>query len=179
MKSFKFLGVIFDTRLTWRDLLSKVEDKCRRVMNLMRCLAGTEWGADVASLTQIYFYLIRAIIEYGCLVYGSAAKPVLAAFVVQRWIAQAFKRTSNFLTVFTVELYAILMAVQWTEQIQNHKYLCHSPNWVPVLVLPLGGAEFHQGTRCLSIVVFQAESREETELPADWLTPRAWFSLTF
>lgn len=46
-----------------------------------------------------------------------------AAFVVQRWNVQAFKRTSNFLSVFTVELYAILMAVQWTEQIQNHKVL--------------------------------------------------------
>ena len=32
---------------------------------------------------------------------------------------QAFKRTS----IFTVELYAVLMAVQWTEQIQNHKVL--------------------------------------------------------
>lgn len=46
-----------------------------------------------------------------------------AAFVVQRWNVQAFKRTSTFLSVFRVELYAILMAVQWTEQIRNHKVL--------------------------------------------------------
>ena len=37
-----------------------------------------EWGADVGSLKQIYKYLIRARIEYGCLVYGSAAKSVSA-----------------------------------------------------------------------------------------------------
>jgi len=52
--------VFFDTRLTWREHVSKIIDKCKRVMNLMRCLAGTEWGADVASLKQIYVYLIRA-----------------------------------------------------------------------------------------------------------------------
>ena len=34
--------------------------------------------------------------------------------------------------------------------------------------------EFHQGTGCLFIIVFQAGSREEAELAADWLTPRAW-----
>ena len=69
VKSFKFLGVLFDTRLAWRDHVSKVVDKCKRVMNLMRCLAGTEWGADVASLKQIYVYLNKARIEFGCLVY--------------------------------------------------------------------------------------------------------------
>lgn len=70
----KFLGVVFDSRLTWRDHVSSIVDKCVRVMNLIRCLEGTEWGADIAYLKQIYIYLITARIEYGCLVYGSAAK---------------------------------------------------------------------------------------------------------
>lgn len=55
-----------------------------------------------------------------------------AAFVVQRWNAQASKRTSNFLSVFTVELYANLMAVQWTEQIQNHKVLICSDSAINI-----------------------------------------------
>ena len=78
VKSITFLGVIFYIRLTWRDHASKVVDQCKRVMNLMRCLAGIELGADVASLKQIYVYFIRARIEYGYLVYGSTAKSVLA-----------------------------------------------------------------------------------------------------
>ena len=75
---FKFLGVFFDTRLTWRTHISRVVDRCKNVLNLMRCLAGKEWGADLASLKLIYTYLIRARIDYGCLVYGSAAASVLA-----------------------------------------------------------------------------------------------------
>ena len=53
-----------------------------------------------------------------------------AAFGVQGWNVQDFKRTANFQSVFTVELYAILMAVQWTEQIQNHKVLVCSDSAV-------------------------------------------------
>jgi len=51
-----------------------------------------------------------------------------AAFVVQKWNTKVFKRISNFLSVFSVELYAILMAVQWTDQIQNCEVLicCNS-----------------------------------------------------
>lgn len=41
-------------------------------------MVGTEWGADVVYLKQIYIYLIIARMEYGCLVYGSAARSVLA-----------------------------------------------------------------------------------------------------
>ena len=44
----------------------------------MRCLAGLEWGADTASLKQIYVSLIRSRMEYGSVVYGSASKSLLA-----------------------------------------------------------------------------------------------------
>ncbi|KAL2088359.1 hypothetical protein ACEWY4_015258 [Coilia grayii] len=75
---FKFLGVSFDSRLTWRVHVSRVVDKCKNVLNLMRCLAGKDWVADLASLKMIYVSLIRARIDYGCLVYTSAAASVLA-----------------------------------------------------------------------------------------------------
>ena len=42
----------------------------------MRCLAGLEWGADFGSLKYIYITLIRSQIDYGSIVYGSAAKTV-------------------------------------------------------------------------------------------------------
>ena len=63
-------------------------------------------------------------------------------FVVQGWNAQAFKRTSNFLSVFTVELYAILMAVQWTEQIQNHKVLICSDSVSAINSIQKGSSNF-------------------------------------
>ncbi len=50
----------------------------RNVINVMRCLAGLEWGTEISSLKYIYVALIRARIDYGCVVYGSAAKSVLS-----------------------------------------------------------------------------------------------------
>lgn len=58
--------------------MNKVIDKCKKVLNIMRCLAGTERGAYMASIRQIYVCLIRSRMEYGCLVYGSAYKSALA-----------------------------------------------------------------------------------------------------
>lgn len=78
VESFRFLGVYFDVRLTWREHIRYVVDKCKKVINVMRCLAGLGWGADVASLKYIYIALIRSRLDYGSIVYGSAAKSVLA-----------------------------------------------------------------------------------------------------
>lgn len=44
----------------------------------MRCLAGCCWGADRNLMLMIYKAMIRAIFDYGCLAYGSAAKSILA-----------------------------------------------------------------------------------------------------
>ena len=56
VNSFHFFGgVYFDSRLTWREHIMRIIGKVLyEVMNVMRCLAGVEWGADTASLKQIY-----------------------------------------------------------------------------------------------------------------------------
>ena len=69
---FQVLGVHFDTRLTWSEHVRSIVDKSKKVINVMRCLAGLEWGADVVSMKYIYVALVRARIDYGCVVYGSA-----------------------------------------------------------------------------------------------------------
>ena len=78
VESFRFLGVYFDARLTWKEHVGQVEDKCKKVLNVMRCLPGVEWGADTAPLRYIYVALIRSRLDYGSVAYGSAAKSVLA-----------------------------------------------------------------------------------------------------
>ena len=74
VKHFKLLGMWFDERLTWNIHIQKVVDKCKKVINIMRCLVGKEWGADRVALKGIYDGLIRAFIDYGSVVYGAAAE---------------------------------------------------------------------------------------------------------
>lgn len=77
VESFRFLGVHFDERLTWRTHIDHVINKSKSVLNLMRCLTGVKWGADFTSLKFIYVALVRSRLDYGCVVYRSAAKSVL------------------------------------------------------------------------------------------------------
>ena len=87
VSSFRFLGVIFDSGLTWGEHIDSVVGTCRKVVNVMRCIAGQEWGASVGALVSIYVALIRARIDYGSVVYGSAARTRLGKLDVVQGLA--------------------------------------------------------------------------------------------
>ena len=70
------MGVIFDSRVTWADHIRKI-DKCKKVMNVMRCLTGRDLGASCSALKTIYVAMIRSVFDYGCIVYGSATVSLL------------------------------------------------------------------------------------------------------
>lgn len=78
VKVFKFLGIWMDERLTYRAHVEKIGVRCEKVINVMRCLTGCTWGADRNTMMMIYRAMVRSIIDYGCLAYGSAAKTTLA-----------------------------------------------------------------------------------------------------
>ena len=71
---FKYLGIWLDEKGTWKIHVEKTEEKCKKVNNLMRAIVGQEWGADKQALMYIYRALMRSKIDYGCFVYGAAAK---------------------------------------------------------------------------------------------------------
>jgi len=69
----KFLGLIFDSKLTFGPHIKYLKDKCVRAMNLLRVVAHTNWGADSETLLKLYRSHIRSKLDYGCIVYGSAS----------------------------------------------------------------------------------------------------------
>lgn len=68
----KFLGLIFDRKLSFIPHINYLKDKCLKAMNLLRVVAHTDWGADTATLLRLYRSHIRSKLDYGCMVYGSA-----------------------------------------------------------------------------------------------------------
>ena len=74
----RFLGLMFDQRLTWSSHIDLIEQKCTKRLNFMRAIAGTTWGACRKTLLLLYGSLIRSIIDYGCEVYDTAPKRQLA-----------------------------------------------------------------------------------------------------
>ncbi len=73
----KFLGVIFDKKLTFLPHIKYLKDKCLKALNLLKVVSRTNWGGDRKVLLRLYRSLIRSKLDYGCIVYGSARKSYL------------------------------------------------------------------------------------------------------
>ena len=74
----KFLGVIFDRKLSFIPHIKYLKAKCLKALNLLKVLSHTSWGADRTVLLHLYRSLIRSKLDYGAIVYGSARKSYLA-----------------------------------------------------------------------------------------------------
>ena len=70
----KFLGVIFDRRLSFIPHLKYVKKKGLKALNVLNVIGNTEWGADRKVMLRLYRSLVRSKLDYGCSVYGSARK---------------------------------------------------------------------------------------------------------
>jgi len=68
----KFLGLIFNSKLNWKEHIQYIEQKCKKRLNLMRAVAGSTWGANKKTLLIIYRTLIWSIMDYGSIAYNSA-----------------------------------------------------------------------------------------------------------
>ena len=77
VSEFKYLGLWLDNKYTWKTHIQHLETKCKKVINLLRAVAGCNWGADKQALMDIYKALMRSAIDYGCIIYGAAAKTTL------------------------------------------------------------------------------------------------------
>ena len=51
--------------------------KSKKVLTVMCCLTGKEWGAGRSSLRTMYLAFIQFVIDYGSIVNGSAARASL------------------------------------------------------------------------------------------------------
>lgn len=60
-----------------RDRIFILVGRCKKVIDIMRCLKGTGWGASTQALKQIYITMIRSVIEYGIIVYSAACRTQL------------------------------------------------------------------------------------------------------
>ena len=77
VSEFKFLGVIFDKKLSFLPHITALKKKCKKALNLLKVVAHSEWGADRKVLLRLYRSLIRSKLDYGSIVYGSARKSYL------------------------------------------------------------------------------------------------------
>ena len=74
---YKFLGIIFDRKLSFIPHINYLKAKCQKALQLLRVVAHTDKGADKSTLLKLYRSLVRSKLDYGCFIYGSARKSYL------------------------------------------------------------------------------------------------------
>ncbi|GBN56904.1 hypothetical protein AVEN_173675-1 [Araneus ventricosus] len=70
--NYTFLGIVFDKCLTFLPHIASLRKRCLRSLNILRTLSNTSWGADRSCLLRVYRSVIRPMIDYGSVAYGSA-----------------------------------------------------------------------------------------------------------
>ena len=73
----KFLGIIFDSKLTFIPHIKYLKATWLKALNLLRVVIRTDWRADYIALMQIYTSCIRSKLDHGSLVYRSGKKSYL------------------------------------------------------------------------------------------------------
>ena len=72
-KEHKFLGLIWDTKLTFKKHALYIKKKCQNALNLLKVLSHTDWGSDTKTLLKLYRALVRSKLDYGSIVFRNAA----------------------------------------------------------------------------------------------------------
>ena len=72
VNSLKYLGIILDSKVTFRDHIIAMPDKCSKLIFTLSKSANLNWGLSYAVLKTIYTGVILPLLLYGAPVWISA-----------------------------------------------------------------------------------------------------------
>ena len=72
-ESTKFLGLWWDSQLSFKKHISVLKTQCKEALNLIGVVAHLKWGGDRDTLLMLYRAIVRSKLDYGCIVYGTAS----------------------------------------------------------------------------------------------------------
>ena len=75
--SIKYLGMVVDCKLNWKEHIKAVRTDCLRRLDLLKCISRTSWGSDRTTMLRVYRAIIRSKLDYGCFLYGTASRSSL------------------------------------------------------------------------------------------------------
>ena len=77
--SYKYLGLIFDSSVTWKPHITSLRKSCIKTLNLLKYLTSKKWGADRVSLLRLFIMLIKPKLEYGIEAFSSASPTLMSS----------------------------------------------------------------------------------------------------
>ena len=64
----KFLGLVFDHRLTFRAHVKYLKTVYNKALSMLSVVGHTDWGANRVALLRLYCALVCSKLDYGCIV---------------------------------------------------------------------------------------------------------------
>ena len=125
VSSIRFLGIIFDSRLTWAQHISSLKAKCQSDLRLLSLVSWNNWGSDPNILRMLYMSLIRSKMDYGSFLFDEASRSNLILldriqFSACRIILEAFRSTPT----YKLEVEANLMPLNIRRKLLMMQYAC-------------------------------------------------------
>ena len=77
VKTFKYLGLTLDRRLTFTAHVADLKQRCSRRLNVIKCISGARWGADRRTLLHMYKTLIRSILDFNAFLLGNISQTLM------------------------------------------------------------------------------------------------------
>jgi hypothetical protein len=65
----KFLGITLDSSVCFKKCIKVIKDKCGLRINILKIIAHKSWKLNTRTLINIYYSLIRSIIDYNAIIY--------------------------------------------------------------------------------------------------------------
>uniref|UniRef100_A0A1B0CU15 Putative rna-directed dna polymerase from mobile element jockey-like isoform x3 n=1 Tax=Lutzomyia longipalpis TaxID=7200 RepID=A0A1B0CU15_LUTLO len=85
VEKFRYLGVVFDRKCLWGAHIRAVAESCSKRVNFLRAVCGLRWGAHPSVLRTLYVTTIRSVMEYGSLVFRTAANSHMMKLYRIQW----------------------------------------------------------------------------------------------
>ena len=78
--SYKFLGITIDGGLRFIEHVKSLVRRCRRRVNILKCMAGKDWGNSLEVLRALYLQYVRSCLEYA----SSSFIPLISATTLKQ-----------------------------------------------------------------------------------------------
>ena len=72
-ESTKFLGLWWDSHLSFKKHISVLKTQRKEALNLIRVVAHLKWGGDRDILLMLYLTIVHSKLDYGCIAHGTAS----------------------------------------------------------------------------------------------------------
>src|SRR5436190_8790538 len=111
VEKYKYLGIIFDSRLRWEDHIVMLKSKIRKMIFVFSQLSAI---LNFDEIKMVYYAHVQSVIQYGVIAYGGAYSTLLEPLtILQKTILKiGFGKPRRYSTEFLYQESAILSVRQ-------------------------------------------------------------------